>query len=138
MTRVLTVPKIVSTADVSARVGVVPPHSMPGPGCYWHYAFGESWKIRGLPAPMDEGPIRCAQPSQLMTDWIGDAGWLSRLTFQIRRPIYAGDTNVWQGKVTGKYEKGGDHLVECEFWAENQRGQISTKGTATVILPSRS
>lgn len=94
--RELTIPKIVGTADVSARAGIVPPHAMPGPGCYWHYAYGESWKIRGLPAPMDEGPIRAAQPSQLMTDWIGDDGWLSKLNFQIRRPIYAGDTTTWK------------------------------------------
>ena len=135
--RDLTIPKIVSTADVSARAGIVPPHAMPGPGCYWHYAYGESWKIRGLPAPMDEGPIRAAQPSQLVTDWIGDEGWLSKLNFQIRHPIYAGDTTTWRGRVTHKYVKGNNHFVECEIWAENQRGQISTKGNATAILPFR-
>lgn len=137
LVRKLTIPQIVATADVSARVSHILPYTMPGPGCYWHYATGESWKMRGLPAPMDEGPIRAAQPSQLMTDWIGDGGWLSKLSMQVRRPIYAGDTTTWQGKVTSKYIKDSQHLVECEFWAENQRGQISTKGNATVILPSR-
>ncbi len=135
--RDLTIPQIVSTADVSWRVGTILPYTMPGPGCYWHYAVGESWKMRGLPAPMDEGPIRAAQPSQLMTDWIGDDGWLSKLSFQIRHPIYAGDTTTWKGKVINKFVKADDHLVECELWGENQRGQISTKGTATVILPCR-
>jgi acyl dehydratase len=135
--RNLTIPQIVSTADVSQRIGIILPHTLPGPGCYWHYAVGESWKIRALPAPMDEGPIRAAQPSQLMTDWIGDEGWLSKLSFQIRRPIYAGDTTTWKGKVIDKYIRDSQHFVECEFWAENQRGQISTKGNSTVILPSR-
>jgi acyl dehydratase len=138
MVRQLTIPQIVATADVSQRIGIIMPYTMPGPGCYWHYAVGESWKMRGLPAPMDEGPIRAAQPSQLMTDWIGDEGWLSKLSFQIRRPIYAGDTTTWKGRVTNKSIKGKDHLVECEIWGENQRGQTSTKGNATVILPSRS
>lgn len=137
MVRKLTIPQIVATADVSARTSNIMPYTMPGPGCYWHYATGESWKMRGLPAPMDEGPIRAAQPSQLTTDWIGDDGWLSKLSIQIRRPIYAGDTNTWKGKVINKYMKDGEHLVECEILAENQRGQISTKGNATVILPSR-
>ena len=135
--RVLTIPQIVSTADVSQRIGIILPHTLPGPGCYWHYAVGESWKIRGLPAPMDEGPIRAAQPSQLMTDWIGDDGWLSKLSMQIRRPIYAGDTTTWKGKVIKKYVQDGQHFVEGEFLAENQRGQISTRGSAAVILPSR-
>jgi acyl dehydratase len=137
LVRDLTIPQIVSTADVSQRIGNILPHTMPGPGCYWHYAAGESWKIRGLPAPMDEGPIRAAQPSQLMTDWIGDDGWLSTLDFQVRRPIYAGDTTTWKGKVTNKFVKDGKHVVECEIWGENQRGQISTKGNSTVILLSR-
>jgi acyl dehydratase len=136
-TRKLTVPQIVASADVAARVSNVLPYTMPGPGCYWHYATGESWKMRGLPAPMDEGPIRSAQPSQLMTDWIGDDGWLSKLNMQVRRPIYAGDTTTWQGKVTNKNIQDNQHLVECEFSSINQRRQISTKGTATVILPSR-
>ena len=94
--------------------------------------------MRGLPAPMDEGPIRAAQPSQLMTDWIGDDGWLNKLSFQVRRPNYAGDTTTWKGKVIDKHVKDGQHFVDCEVWGENQRGQISTKGNATVILPSRS
>jgi acyl dehydratase len=137
MVRKLTVPQIVATADAASRISYILPYTMPGPGCYWHYATGESWKIRGLPAPMDEGPIRMAQPSQLMTDWIGDDGWLESLRIEIRHPIFAGDTTTWQGKVTRKYVEGGKHLVECEIWADNQRKQVSTKGGATVSLPSR-
>lgn len=137
MVRQLTIPQIVATADVSQRISNILPYTMPGPGCYWHYAVGESWKMRGLPAPMDEGPIRSAIPSQLMTDWMGDDGWLSKLSIQVRHPIYAGDTTTWKGKVTDKYIKDQQHLVECEYSAVNQRGQESTKGNATIILPSR-
>lgn len=133
--RELTIPKIVTTTDVAVRAGIMLPHTLPGPGCYWHYSPGESWKMRGLPAPMDEGPIRPAQPAQLMTDWIGDEGCLSRLSVKIQRPIYAGDTTTWKAKVTDKYEKDGQHFVDCQIVGENQRGQISTEGSATVILP---
>jgi hypothetical protein len=86
---------------------------------------------------MDIGPMRPAQPSQLMTDWIGDDGWLSNLSLQVRRPIYAGDTTTWQGKVVNKYVEEGRHYVQCEIRGENQRGQISSKGSANVILPSK-
>ncbi|MFC1932433.1 MaoC family dehydratase N-terminal domain-containing protein [Chloroflexota bacterium] len=137
LVRELTIPKIVTTSH-SGRVGIIPPFNQRGPGCWWHYAPGASWEVRGLPAPMDTGPVRCAQPSQLMTDWIGDDGWLRKLSVQIRRPIYAGDTTTWKGKVTNKYVKDNQHFVECEIWGENQRGQISTKGNATIILQSRS
>jgi hypothetical protein len=59
------------------------------------------------------------------------------MNIQIRRPIYAGDITTWMGKVINKHIKNGECLVECEISAENQRGQISTKGSAVAILPSR-
>jgi len=48
-----------------------------------------------------------------------------------------GDTTWCKGKVTSKYIENGEHLVECQLWAENQRGEITAPGQATVILPSR-
>ncbi|MFC1532552.1 MaoC family dehydratase N-terminal domain-containing protein [Thermodesulfobacteriota bacterium] len=138
MVRHLTIPKIVSMSDISQRSSIILPHTLPGPGCYWHYIPGESLKLRGLPAPMDEGPMRAAQPSQLITDWMGDDGWLNRLTMQVRRPIYAGDTTTWKGKVIKKHIKDNTHFIECEFWGESQRGEVSTRGSAEVILPSQS
>jgi hypothetical protein len=67
LVRKLTIPQIVATADVEVRIGNILPYTVPGQGCYWHYSLGESWKMRGLPAPMDEGSVRAAQPSQLIT-----------------------------------------------------------------------
>ncbi|MFC1933398.1 MaoC family dehydratase N-terminal domain-containing protein [Chloroflexota bacterium] len=135
LVRKLTIPAIV---DQGGRVGIYIPHTLPGLGCWWHYIPGESWRVRGLAAPMDFGTRRDAQLGQLVTDWMGDDGWLSKLTVQIRRPIYAGDTTTWKGKVTNKYVKDNQHFVECEIKGENQREQISTTGNATAILPSRS
>lgn len=40
-------------------------------------------------------------------------------------------------KVTRKYVKDRHALVDLEIWGENQRGEITTPGLATVILPSR-
>ena len=42
-----------------------------------------------------------------------------------------------QGKVTKKYVDGSDHVVECEIWLENAKGEKTTPGSATVILPSK-
>jgi hypothetical protein len=49
-----------------------------------------------------------------------------------------GDTLLCKGKVTKKYVKGGEHLVDCEVWVENQRGEKFTPGEATAALPTRS
>ena len=46
-----------------------------------------------------------------------------------------GDTVWLRGRVASKEIKDDLHTVECEFWGENQRGEMSLRGTATVCLP---
>jgi hypothetical protein len=46
-------------------------------------------------------------------------------------------TTWCKGKVTAKREENGEKLVDLEIWAENQRGEQTTKGTATIRLPSK-
>jgi hypothetical protein len=42
-----------------------------------------------------------------------------------------------KGTVVGKELEEGHPVVHLEVWGENQRGEITTPGSATVILPSR-
>jgi hypothetical protein len=44
---------------------------------------------------------------------------------------------VCKGTVVKKYAEGRDHLVDCEIWLENAKGEKTTIGSASVILPSR-
>jgi acyl dehydratase len=74
---------------------------------------------------------------RVITDWIGDEGFLKRLQFEMRRQQRPGDTMVCKGKVTAMYERDGEALVELQVWAENEREGVTTPGTATVILPRR-
>ena len=46
-----------------------------------------------------------------------------------------GDTLVCKGTVTRKYVQDGEHLVDCDVWLENGKGENTTRGTATVRLP---
>jgi hypothetical protein len=39
--------------------------------------------------------------------------------------------------VTQKYVKEGETLVDIDCWAENQRGEVTMPGLATVRLPLR-
>ena len=48
-----------------------------------------------------------------------------------------GHTVKAKGKVTKKRVDGNDHVVECDIWLENDKGEKTTPGSATVILPSR-
>lgn len=73
----------------------------------------------------------------LVTNWMGDSAYLKRLRAEMRRFNIVGDTTWLKGKVARKYTKDGWALVDLEIWAENQRGEITAPGAATVILPSK-
>ena len=75
--------------------------------------------------------------SRVVTDWMGDEGWLQIFSMQMRKMNYPQDTMTMKGKITKKYIKDSQGYVECEVWAENQREGVTTPGSAIVILPLR-
>lgn len=91
----------------------------------------------GVPGTYDYGPQRSAWMATLVTNWMGDAGVLKRIRTQMRRFNIMGDTTFCKGKVVNKYVKDGCALVDIEIAAENQRGEVTTPGFATVLLPAR-
>jgi len=74
---------------------------------------------------------------RVVTDWMGDAGFLRKLYFEMRRQQRPGDTMVCKGRVTDRYEKDGEGCVELAVWAENEREGVPTPWTALVVLPMR-
>ena len=106
---------------------------------------------RALPGPFDGGVQRTQIPYQLLTNWMGDDGFVRRMQTAIRKPVFYADTTYYTGEVVKKFketqngEEGrGATPGEAEYYAvgirlqgTNQVGEISTPGTATVYLPSR-
>jgi hypothetical protein len=90
----------------------------------------------GIPAPYDYGQMRAAWVGHLLTNWIGDDGWLVELDLQMRGFNYHGDIHRCTGTVTAKGETA-DDAISLEVFATNQRDEATTKGTAKVLLPSR-
>ncbi len=91
----------------------------------------------GVPGAYDFGPERVAWMSHMLTDWVGDAGFVRRLNVQIRGHNMVGDTTWCRGEVVGKRIEDGESLIDCMVWGENQRGQKTVLGSATVVLPRR-
>jgi acyl dehydratase len=100
------------------------------------------------PGVIIHGTLKRQMLIQMLTDWMGDEGWLKSIQTQFRAMDYPrhmktlmgpedGDTLVCKGKVTGKSQKDGEHLVECEIWLENSKGEVTTSGTATMMLPAK-
>jgi len=90
----------------------------------------------GVPAAYDYGCQRMSWLGNLITNWMGDEGFIRRLRAELRRFNVIGDTNWLKGKVSRKYMKDGEYLVDIKCWGENQRGEVSMPGFATVRLPS--
>jgi hypothetical protein len=97
-----------------------------------------SWaRAAGNPTTYDYGRMRETWLIHLCTDWMGDDGWLWKLECQFRKFNYVGDTHWMRGRVTRKYLADGDRpAVDLEVWGENQRGDTTTPGHASILFPS--
>jgi hypothetical protein len=92
----------------------------------------------GNPTTFDYGRMRETWLVHLCTDWMGDDAWLWTLSCEFRAFNYVGDTHWLRGEVTRKYLAAGDRpAVDVALRGENQRGEVTTPGTATILLPSR-
>jgi acyl dehydratase len=101
---------------------------------HWDNAFA---RAVGVPGAYDYGPQRVSWLGHLLSNWMGDDGWLHTLNIQVRRFNIVGDLTRCHGVVTGKRLDGLQPLVDCDVWTENQRQERTAVGTATVGLPSR-
>jgi acyl dehydratase len=92
----------------------------------------------GNPTTFDYGRMRETWLVHLCTDWMGDDAWLWKLDCEFRRFNYVGDTQWLRGTVARKYLADGDRpAIDVDLTAENQRGETTTPGHATILLPSR-
>lgn len=91
----------------------------------------------GMGGAYDVGPQRIAWAQHMLTNWIGDHGFLHTLDVKVRKPNLVGDTLWWKGEVVEKYVRDGYSVAKVEVRATNQNDVLSADGTASVLLPSR-
>lgn len=103
---------------------------------------------QGLPDIIVHGALKAGWLGHMLTDWIGEEGFLKKMGCQyrgmdiprrMRNLTEPTDGETWwcKGKVTKKYVQDSEHLVDCEIWVENSKGEKTTPGVATVRLPAR-
>jgi len=91
----------------------------------------------GLPFPYDAGAQRQSWLISLLTNWMGDEGWLKKNYAEYRRFVYLSDAVWLRGKVVKKYvDEDGEFCVDIQTSAVNQRDENTMPGTSTVALPS--
>ena len=97
------------------------------------YALGNN-----LPGILVHGPLKSAWLGQLLSDWVGEGGKIKKYGCSHRGMDVPGDKLTCKGTVANKYVEGDEHLVECDIWLENSKGEKTTPGKAVVSLPSKS
>jgi len=103
--------------------------------CHWDPDYARK---AGNPTTYDYGRMREAWLIHLCTDWMGDDAWLWKLDCEFRRFNFVGDTHWMTGRVVRKYLAEGDRpAVDLELEGRNQRGETTTPGHASILLPSR-
>lgn len=91
----------------------------------------------GLPTGYDYAIHRFAWMVHVVTNWMGDDGWMWRFEADLRRFNFLSDTQICHGEVMAKRIEDDRPVVDLRLWAENQRGETTTVGSATIMLPSR-
>ena len=91
----------------------------------------------GLPTSYDYGGLRETWLCHLVTDWMGDDGWLWKMDCEHRRFNFMGDTSWLSGEVVDKRQEDGRNEVHLAMRCTNQRGVVTSPGRAVVLLPTR-
>jgi acyl dehydratase len=107
-----------------------------------HWSNERSQRLLGLPGAYEAGYERTSWIVHMLMNWIGDHGFLHRLTQRFPAFNLLGDTTWCHGTVREKFilnEPVDDkrHAVRCDISTVNQHGDTTTTGEAVVVLPGR-
>lgn len=95
-----------------------------------HYDL-EFARGEGLPGLIVHGLLKYQFLVQMLSDWVGPAGGV-----RCKGMDSPGETLTCSGAVVGTRIEVGLRIVDCEVWVENQRGERTTTGSATVWFPA--
>jgi len=90
--------------------------------------------LRGIIVP---GNMSMSFVSQLLSDWAGEQGRLTKLEVNFRRMVEPGDRLQCKATITDMETVDGENIVTLDAFIENQNGDRPIQGTAQVILPSK-
>ena len=118
------------------------------PSTHWPYfdveqAYGDILAVQalGFKMPVSRGLLRFALAAQVVTNWMGDLGFLRRLSLDLPNHFLYGDTMWLTGEVTKmhKEEVGtvGYNAVEIRISGTSQLGDTLVEGTAVAYLPEK-
>lgn len=91
-------------------------------------------KAAGFPSAFAPGMLAMGFLSELAVEWVRGAR-LRRFQARFVKIVWPGDVITARGRVADRrFEEGGRYGIDLEVWAENQRGELVVRGTATFQL----
>ena len=99
-----------------------------------HFSAREGRSV-GMGGAYDVGLHRISWIIAMLTDWMGDDGFLAELDVNVLRPNLVGDTTSLHGQITDHFDDGNGY-VRIDVEARNQHDAITARGHAIVALPS--
>jgi acyl dehydratase len=91
-------------------------------------------KNAGFPSALAPGMIAMGFLGELAVDWVRGAR-LRKFHSRFVKIVWPGDVLTARGRVVDRrFEEGGRYGVEIELWAENQRGELVVRGSASFQL----
>jgi acyl dehydratase len=103
-----------------------------------HHLTDAGAQRNGTPRANLEGAQMQCWLGTLITNWMGDSGFLKKLYPPVRQAILRESLILCKGQVVKKYIEGQEHLVDVRVTLEDHEGVFGIPdGMATVALPSR-
>jgi acyl dehydratase len=95
------------------------------------FAFPQAKQLGSI---IVHGRFKYASLGQLVSDWLGHAGRIEKLSCQYRGMDFPDQEMTCKGKVTRKWEEGGRHKLQLSVWTEDAEGKKTTPGEAIVVF----
>jgi acyl dehydratase len=100
----------------------------------YHYDAALVSKL-GMPAPFMDGQMVGALMARQLMQWGGSDAFVRKLSFRLRGTVYAGDSIVFRGVVSGKSVEPGRALVTCSLSVGKADGtDVVREASATIDL----
>jgi acyl dehydratase len=85
----------------------------------------------GIPTVFAQGMFTAGLLSRCVTDYAG-VGAVRKFKVRFATRVWPGDTVTCAGKVTSKYDKDGEKLIDGELIVLNQKGEPAIRGSFTA------
>lgn len=92
----------------------------------------EAARAQGMPGTIVPGPLKLGLMYRVVEEWLGDAGFVRQVRAAHRRPDLTGRPITILARVVRVYEEHGERRADLEVAVQNEAGEASVRGFASV------